>query len=99
MKVLALLPAAILLSACGATKYCLQEQDYQKAAVVPDLKPAQGLVLPASAGALRMPPEPANPTPFGVEAKDGKGSCLDQPPRLAPVKPKPASVTAPPPGT
>jgi hypothetical protein len=97
MKVLAVVPAAILLSACGATKYCLQEQDYQKAAVVQDLRPTDGLVLPQSAGALRMPPEPPNPTPFGVAAKDGKGICLDQPPRIAPVKPKaPASVTAPP---
>ena len=97
MKVLVPVIAAILLSGCGATKYCLQEQDYQKSEVVPDLKPAEGLVLPQSAGALRMPPEPPNRTPFGTKAADGGGICLDQPPRVAPVKPKaPASVTAPP---
>lgn len=88
MKPLLLAAATVLLSACGATKYCLSEQEYQKATLVSDLKPAEGLILPQSAGALRMPPKPADPVPFGVEAQDGTGICLDQPPRMTPAKQK-----------
>lgn len=73
---------AALLSACGASRYCVVEQEYQTAASVPELRPAGGLLLPESPSALRLPPAPANPEPFGVESADGFGICLDKPPGL-----------------
>lgn len=84
----------LLLSGCGAGKYCLQDQEYQSAETVAPLKTVDGLQLPKSPAALVLPPPPANPVPFGVRDEHGGAVCLDQPPRLAPspakVQPKPA---------
>lgn len=76
------LVACSSLSACGVNSYCLVEQDYQKAQVVPELQPVDGLEIPVSPSALRLPDAPANPAPFGRAAEDGSGMCLDRPPEL-----------------
>lgn len=89
----AVLLACCGLAACGANSYCLVQQDYQKAEIVPELRAADGLEMPDSPSALRLPAAPANPAPFGVRNKDGEGVCLDKPPRMpaspaaAPAKP------------
>lgn len=77
-----LLLACCAMSACGANSYCLVQQDYQKAKIVPELRAADGLEIPESPSALRLPAKPANAEPFGVRAADGQGVCLDKPPRL-----------------
>lgn len=85
----------LVLSACGANRYCLVEQEYQRAEVASELQPAEGLSLPESPSALRLPPAPAKPVPFGVANAKGVGNCLDKPPRLAakPVAPPAAAKT------
>ena len=69
-------------AACSANNYCLTEQDYQKAEVVPEIKPVEGLAVPASPSALRLPDRPTTQVAFGYENKDGDGVCLDQPPAM-----------------
>jgi hypothetical protein len=90
----ALVSACSLLAACSTNSYCLADQDYQKAQVVPELRSAEGLELPESPSALRLPPPPSKPEPFGVRTADGTGLCLDKPPAMSqpPVDPamKPA---------
>lgn len=83
MRFFLLLVASFGLGACGANSYCLVSQDYEKAEMVSELKSADGLEMPNSPSALRLPPAPTNPVPFGREAEDGSGVCLDKPPRLA----------------
>ena len=94
LRVVCLLACAAL-SACSVNSYCLTQQDYQKAEVVPELRSVEGLEIPASPSALRLPDAPANPAPFGQRAEDGSGMCLDKPPALAlptlPPETKPAS--------
>ncbi|MGQ0530821.1 MAG: hypothetical protein ACT4PG_13655 [Panacagrimonas sp.] len=82
MMRLVLLMACCGLSGCGVSAYCLVKQDYQSAEVVPELRPADGLAIPNSPSAMRLPPKPAQTVPFGTRAEDGSGVCLDKPPRL-----------------
>ena len=77
-----LLVACCALSGCGASAYCLTKQDYQSAESVPELRPAEGLVVPNSPSAMRLPPAPTQQVPFGSRAADGSGVCLDKPPTL-----------------
>ena len=81
LRVACLLSCAVL-SACSVNSYCLVEQDYQKAQVVPELQPVDDLEIPLSPSALRLPEVPADPAPFGQRAEDGSGVCLDRPPPL-----------------
>lgn len=85
--------AGLLLSACGINRYCMVEQEYQRAQTVPDLRPVDGLALPYSPSALRLPPAPAERVPFGTAAEDGSGVCLDKPPEFI----EPPEESAPPP--
>ena len=91
MRVLALLPV-LALGACASNSYCLGEQKYQNAGSVPPLRPIEGLKLPESPSALKIPPAPANPVAFGERYKDEDGDeksrCLDKPPAMPalPVK-------------
>lgn len=90
------LAVSLGLGACGANSYCLVQQDYEKAEMVPELKGVDGLVMPNSPSALRLPPPPTDPVPFGREAEDGSGVCLDKPPRLAiPADSSPAPIAPP----
>lgn len=75
--------ASTALAGCGVNSYCLVEQDYQKARVVPELRSTDGLEMPDSPSALRLPPAPADAEPFGVRNEAGEGQCLDRPPTIA----------------
>lgn len=90
MRLLLLLAVSLGLCACGANSYCLVPQKYERAETVPELKSIEGLEIPSSPSALRLPPKPAESVPFGRKAEDGSGICLDKPPRLA--QPTPAPV-------
>jgi hypothetical protein len=93
---IALLACVLVLGGCAAGSYCEGQQDYQRARSVPALKPAEGLKVPESGTALRIPPAPANPVPYGDVRKDEDGDtvvhCLDKPPELPPLaaEPEPA---------
>ncbi len=82
MKRIALILLMSQLAACATNSYCLRDQDYQIAQVAPELKPVDELRLPTTGSALRLPPPPENPQPFGVATEEGDGVCLDKPPRL-----------------
>lgn len=82
--------ALALLSACASNEYCLKPQKYQGAANLPELRPVDGLQIPESASALRVPPEPENVVPFGEIDENGKAMCLDHPQRLYVVESAPA---------
>lgn len=95
--------ACVLLfsSACSVNKYCLDQQDYQTAKSVPPLAGAEGLKMPESVSALRIPPPSAKAVPFGETYKDAEGSertrCLDLPPALRSIAipdPAPAEIPA-----
>ncbi|MGH8481539.1 MAG: hypothetical protein ACRES8_03670 [Nevskiaceae bacterium] len=92
----AILIALLGLSGCAASTYCEGQQDYQRARSVPVLQPADGLRLPESEHALRIPPPPANAVPYGEVVRDEEGDevvrCLDKPPVLAPLPPEPAEA-------
>ena len=89
---------AALLAGCAGNRYCIGDQPYSHATSVPPLQPTEGLKLPESSAALKIPPEPAEPVPFGTKTKGEKGKdiveCLDQPPRM----PAPAADTEQKPG-
>jgi len=79
------LPAILLLSACAGQQTCRDDMAYRQAAAVPPIKPAEGLNLPESASALKVP----SLTPAAQAAakqplpKKGKGTaCLDYPPEI-----------------
>lgn len=72
-----------LLAGCASSR-CKGEQQYQKAYSLPEAEVA-GLKKPNSAGALLIPPAPAEIVPYGqlvVDPKTHKTSleCLDTPP-------------------
>lgn len=81
-KRILLLAACVGASSCGINSYCLSEQAYQRAHSVPEMKPVAGLSLPTTGSALRLPEAPSQPVPFGREAEDGSGVCLDKPPSI-----------------
>lgn len=74
------------LAACSSNNYCLTEQDYQTSEIVPEIKPVEGLAVPASPSALRLPDRPTNQVAFGKKNADGDGVCLDQPPKMPAVE-------------
>lgn len=94
MKSLALAPA--LLAGCAASSYCTGEQKYQKARSVPALQGVEGVTLPDSATALKIPPPPERAVAYGEVYTDEDGDeavrCLDKPPAMPPVT---APVAAP----
>jgi hypothetical protein len=85
---LAALLAVSLLAACGSKSYCLREQKYDHVASIPPVAGGDGLAIPSSPTALRVPPQPADvpDVPFGYKVTDAKGrtqnACLDEPPPL-----------------
>ncbi|HKY22262.1 MAG TPA: hypothetical protein VJM31_13700 [Vicinamibacterales bacterium] len=92
---LIVLGSVALLSACSGNSYCLVQKDYQKARVVPELRSTEGLAMPNSPTALRLPPEPASNEPFGKKDARGAGVCLDKPPDMAqPAAPLPEAKPA-----
>ncbi len=91
----AILISALALGGCVAGSYCEGTQNYQRAKSVPPLQPADGMTVPESEGALRIPPAPANSVPYGEVVRDEDGDeivrCLDKPPE---VPPEPAADPA-----
>jgi hypothetical protein len=89
------LGATLLIGACASNTYCEGEQPYHQAPSVEPLKPVEGLQLPDSPSALKVPPPPPNPAPYGETYLDEDGDeqirCLDQPPAMPPVKPEPVA--------
>lgn len=89
----AILAAAALLGGCAANSYCLEEFDYQKAQSVPPIRGTEGLAIPDSPSALRIPPAAPDTEPYGKKVKDDKGDekivCLDRPPAMPPLAPLP----------
>ena len=81
--------AGLLLSACASTQSCNVEADYRNAAAIPPIKAAEGLSLPQSPSALRVPditPAAAQAAATQPMPKRGKGTaCLDYPPEIAPM--------------
>lgn len=78
--------AALLSTACASNRYCLEEQKYERAENRPTLTTVDGLKLPESATALRIPPPPPASVPFGVRDDKGGGVCLDKPVEMTPAK-------------
>lgn len=99
-----LLLCAVLLAGCAGNRYCMDEQPYQRAESIPPIEPTDGLRLPESAAALKVPPPPENAVAFGTLVSDASGrerrECLDQPPPMPEPKSPPAELTpaAPAPG-
>jgi hypothetical protein len=87
LRVSLLLVSLSGVAACTTNSYCLVDQDYQKAEIVPELQPVEGLAIPASPSALRLPDRPATAVAFGHKNEEGDGVCLDRPPPyVAPEK-------------
>jgi hypothetical protein len=86
-----LLAVALLLAGC-ASKRCKGEQDYQRATSLPPPAKVEGLKAPDATSALKIPPAPANPVPFGEPVADGGLRCLDLPPEMPPEAPAPAEA-------
>lgn len=75
--------STLVLTGCASNRYCLGEQDYQNAENLQPLQPVEGLKLPTSPTALKIPPPAAKPVAFGVANAKGDGVCLDKPPPMA----------------
>ena len=84
------------LSGCATSSYCTDELEYQEAKSVPPITGAEGLALPDSPSALRIPPPPESPVAFGEIYKDAEGDerahCLDTPPPISLPPPAPQPV-------
>lgn len=88
------LAVAVLLAGCSNTRRCETEQKYQTAKTAPVPASIEGMSVPDSPSALRIPSPPAQNVPFGQERVDkAKGKtvyeCLDTPPRLKVATPAP----------
>jgi uncharacterized lipoprotein len=83
-----LLLSACALGACASNSYCEGDQAYQKAKTLPPLAGVEGLKVPESASALKIPPAPPNAVAYGTHVKNEKGKdvlqCLDKPPDMPP---------------
>ncbi len=88
--------ASLLLGACASNQTCNASAEYRKAAAIPPIKAAEGLALPSSPSALKVP----DITPAALAAarteplpKKGRGTaCLDYPPEIVPAEPAPAAA-------
>ncbi|HZP11325.1 MAG TPA: hypothetical protein VFB36_02760 [Nevskiaceae bacterium] len=91
----AIAASAALLCGCASHSYCLGDQPYTHAKSVPPLQPVEGLKIPESNAALKIPPASGEAVPYGRKVKDAKGEekieCLDRPPPMpSEPTPKPA---------
>ena len=84
---------AVLLSAgCASKSYCMKEQKYDHVASIPEITAGDGLKIPNSPTALRVPPapSPAQDAPYGSKVIDPAHphrrtyACLDEPPPMPP---------------
>ncbi len=94
-----LVVASLALSACASNRHCAGVQPYQESTTLVLPTNIEGLTVPESASALRIPPQPEKSVGFGVEVADPKDpeettlECLDFPPRM-PVDETPAEPAA-----
>jgi hypothetical protein len=95
---LAVVGVALLLAGCGGvSRHCVGEFEYQRAETLPAPASVEGLTMPESVAALRIPPPPAEPVPFAREYPDPDNpaktrvDCLDVPPRIN-LAPEPPDV-------
>jgi len=90
--------AITLVSGCATSRYCMGDQPYQQAITIPALTGTPDLHLPESQAALRVPEVAADSLPYGRLITDADGDakalCLDSPPRLAELPPKPEEPAA-----
>jgi hypothetical protein len=86
---------AALMCGCASHSYCLGDQPYTHAKSVAAPQPVDGLKIPESSAALKIPPAPAETVPYGRKVKDEKGEtvveCLDRPPPMPAEPAKPSS--------
>lgn len=91
-SVVAVLLGALLCAGCSSKSYCMKEQKYDHVASIPPVTGGDGLKIPNSPTALRVPPAPppAQDAPFGSKVIDPKHphrtqyACLDEPPPMPP---------------
>ncbi len=102
MKALVPAMAALLLAGCGGvTRHCVGEFEYQRAQTLSPPEQVEGLTMPESVAALRIPPPPDEPVPYAIEYADpdkpGKTrvDCLDVPPRIRVAAEPPEAPEAP----
>ena len=85
---IALIAAAALLAGCSANRHCVGDFPYQRAATLAEPAPVEGLSMPESVSALRIPPPPEQAVPYAREMPDPDDpgatriSCLDVPPPM-----------------
>jgi uncharacterized lipoprotein len=90
---------AVSLSGCAANRYCARPQPYDNARSVPPIQAVEGLKVPESATAMRVPADTAQDAPYGVKVEDPKHpgktkyQCLDQPPPMPPPAPEPKAAS------
>jgi hypothetical protein len=88
MKVVSACLAVLLLSGCAAGGHCAGTFPYQQAELAPQLQSVDGIQVPESSAALRVPPQPELVVPYAMVTEDprrpgrSRVSCLDVPPRL-----------------
>jgi hypothetical protein len=84
-RTLVLVLAASLLAGCASRNACVGDTEYQKAVSTPPPATVDGLKIPESASALRIPPAPAAAQPLP------EGTCLQTPPPMPELPPERAS--------
>lgn len=97
-----LLAIALMLGGCGgASRHCVGEFEYQRAETLPPPTQVEGLTMPDSVAALRIPPPPAESVPYAREYPDPENpkktrvDCLDVPPRIRLTQEPPEVVGTP----
>ncbi|PPE73255.1 hypothetical protein C3942_13340 [Solimonas fluminis] len=78
-RTLVLVLAAALLAGCASRNACVGDTEYQQAVSMPPPATVDGLKIPESASALRIPPVPAGAQPVP------EGTCLQTPPAMPEV--------------
>lgn len=87
---LPLLLGVLLFAGCASKSYCMKPQKYDHVASIPPITGGEGLKIPNSPTALRVPPAPApaQDAPYGSKVIDPKHpsrteyACLDEPPPM-----------------
>ncbi len=91
IRSLSLIAVIASIAACSSTRYCAREQSYEKSVSIPPIVAPEGLKLPATSTALKVPEPRGESLSFAYltpdPAKPGKNKvqCLDQPPPIPPL--------------